>query len=168
MLAQIVHRKIDFLNDREYVLECHCRVNYECDTPWARKVPYAEYRAQWFLWETQTEGFYGSLQDSSKDPRTIAEILETEDGRRAGYFWVPFWEDKDSGFKFAEVQDIYIEEEFRRTGLAEQLYGYAESLAKQNGAAVLRAGTGCENGASISLHKKLGFYPYRYEFEKVL
>jgi len=40
----MIHRKIDFEKDREYVLERHCRINYECDTPWKRELPYEEYR----------------------------------------------------------------------------------------------------------------------------
>ena len=31
---KLVHRKIDFACDRDYVLECHCKINYECDCPW--------------------------------------------------------------------------------------------------------------------------------------
>ena len=30
------HRKIDFSIDKEYILERHCRVNYECDCYWKR------------------------------------------------------------------------------------------------------------------------------------
>ncbi len=165
---KIVHRTIDFVKDRDYVLERHCRINYECDTPWARKQTYEKYRRDWFSQPGQTDGFYGALKETAKDSRTIAEIWETEGGEPVGYLWVPFTEDADTDFAFAEVQDIYIEEAFRRRGIAAEMYRYAESLARQNGAKVLRAGTGCENKASIALHRQLGFSPYRYEFEKLL
>lgn len=167
-MDSVIHRPIDFEKDREYLLECHCRINYECDTPWARKVPYQEYRNQWFSWSEQTEGFYNDLRKSAEDPRTIAEILETPRGEKIGYLWAPFWEDEEAGFACAEIQDIFVEECFRRAGVAVQLYQYVEEAARKNGAQVIRAGTGCENTASISLHKKLGFYTYRYEFEKEL
>lgn len=168
MTGSIIHRKVDFEKDREYILDCHCKVNYECDTPWAREAAYQEYRDQWISWPGQTEGFYNALRQSVEDPRTIVEILETQSGERVGYLWAPLWEDSDSGFACAEVQDIFIEESFRRTGIAGQLYQYVETAARKNGAKVLRAGTGCENAASIAFHKKLGFYTYRYEFEKEL
>jgi len=45
---------------------------------------------------------------------------------------------------------------------------YAEKLARNHGAKVIRSGTGCENIPSQKLHQKLGYYQYRMEYEKVL
>ena len=116
----------------------------------------------------QVNGFYDYLKDTAQDSRTIAEIIETDDGKFAGYLWAPFISDEESGFCFADFQEIYIEEEFRRFGAAAELFQYVEDKARQNGAKVIRSGTGCENIRSIKLHEKLGYYQYRYEFEKVL
>lgn len=165
---ELHHRKIDFVNDREYILERHCRINYECECPWKRKMSYDEYRAEWFGLKNQTEAFYGALTDSTADKRTIAEIIFNEQGEIVGYLWVPFSEDTESGFCFADVQDIYVEDGFRALGIATNLMNYAESNARKNGATVIRSGTGCENKNSFALHEKLGYYQYRYEFEKML
>ena len=165
---ELLHRSMDFERDREYILERHCRINYACDSPWAREKSYADYRAEWFSLSGQISEFYGYLRETAQDSRSIAEMIETEDGRTVGYLWVTFSEDKESGFRFAEIQEIYIEEEFRRQGLAAQLYQYAEEKAKVNGAKVIRAGTGVCSNASIRLHESLGYAPYRYEFEKLL
>lgn len=164
----IVHRQIDFVKDKEYVLERHCRINYECDCPWAREITYDDYRKDWFSLKNQINEFYRYLEQTSKDSRTIVEIIEDESGCVVGYIWVPFCVDEESGFAFADIQDIYIEEDYRRSGLAAQLISYAEDKARQSGAKVIRSGTGCENIKSIRLHEKLGYYQYRYEFEKVL
>ncbi len=165
---EIIHRKIDFKNDKDYILERHCRINYECDCPWKRKTPYDEYRAEWFSCSKQLSDFYTYFKESSEDKRTISEIIETPDGNIVGYLWVPFIKDTESGFSFADIQDIYIEEEYRNKGIAASLLRYSEEKAKSNGAKVIRSGTGCENIKSIALHKSLGFYQYRYEFEKLL
>ena len=165
---ELHHRKIDFISDREYVLERHCKINYECDCPWKRKMPYDEYRTEWFGMRSQTEGFFSSLVDSATDERTIAEIFVNTHGEIVGYLWVTFTEYTESGFCFADVQDIYIEDNFRALGIATKLMAYAETKARENGAKVIRSGTGCENNKSISLHEKLGYYQYRYEFEKIL
>ena len=109
-----------------------------------------------------------NILKTARDAGTTAEILETEDGQTLGYLWAPFVEDAESGFCFVEIQDIYVEEACRRQGVASALYRYVEEKARQHGAKVLRAGTGCENTASIQLHQSLGFSPYRYEFEKLL
>ncbi len=165
---KIIHRKIDFIKDKEYILESHCKINYECDTPWKRKLPYEVYRAEWFGLENQIAEFYNYLCDTATDERTVAEIIEDECGNIIGYLWVPFCEDKESGFSFADIQDIYIEDKFRGMGIASDLLKYSEEKAKKNGAKVIRSGTGCENFASIALHEKIGYYVYRYEFEKKL
>ena len=55
-MIELVHRNIDFEKDRDYVLECHCRVNYACDAPWMRKLPYEDYRRQWFGLNSQITG----------------------------------------------------------------------------------------------------------------
>lgn len=165
---KLVYRPIDFINDREYVLECHCRINYACDCPWARKIHYNDYRAEWFSMPLQISSFYDYLKESAEDSRTLAVIIETTDGLTIGYLWAPFCSDDESGFCFTDVQDIYIEPAFRNQGIAESLLAYAEQHAKTNGAKVIRSGTGCENTASIRLHEKCGFYQYRIEYEKLL
>ena len=131
-------------------------------------MPYPDYRLEWFSFTNQVFGFYSYLERTAQDDRTIAEIIESDDGRIAGYLWVTFCEDEEMDFRFAEIQEIYIEEEFRRHGVATQLYEYAETKARHNGVKVIRAGTGLCNSASIQLHERLGFAPYRYEFEKLL
>ncbi|MCL2773068.1 MAG: GNAT family N-acetyltransferase [Oscillospiraceae bacterium] len=161
------HIRIDPEKDKDYIRECHCRVNYECDTPYARKTPYEEYRANWCANAGQQEGFLSPLIESMKDERTIAEIIKTESGETVAYFWVSF-HGEDTTFIWADVQDIYIEESYRKSGIATYLMDYAEKSARQNGAKVIRSGTGCENIKSQGLHKKLGYYQYRFEYEKVL
>ena len=161
------HIKIDLETDRDYIFECHCRVNYECDTPWAQKIPYEEYRANWFAWSGQQEDFLSSLRDSMDDERTIAEIIKTEEGDTVGYLWASF-HGEDEHFIWADVQDIYVEEAYRGKGIASYLMDYAEQSAKRNGAKVIRSGTGCENTKSQGLHQKLGYYQYRMEYEKIL
>ena len=165
---KIVHRKIDFEKDREYVLERHCRINYECETPWKREMGYDDYHAEWFSLKNQINDFYSHMKESAKDERTIAEIIETEAGEIVGYFWVPFICDKESGFCFSDIQDIYIEKEYREIGLATELLKYAEDKARANGTKVIRSGTGVLNTKSVNLHNSLGYYQYRYEFEKLL
>ena len=161
-------RRIDIANDRDYILECHCSVNYDCDSPWARALPYETYRANWFNMPTQMDGFWQALVSSIEDPRGIAEIMEDDNGKIAGYLWAPFYEDAEAGFSWMDVQDIFIEKAFRGQGLASRWMAAAEKKAKESGAKVIRSGTGCENISSIEMHKRLGYNIYRYEYEKVL
>lgn len=163
-----IHRPIDFARDRAYILERHCHVNYACESPWAREIPYADDRAERFSLTSQVNGCYRHLAQAAEDERTVAEIPETEDGQTIGDLWAPFFEDRESGFSFAEVQDICIEDAYRRLGLASELLRYVEAKARRHGAKALRSGTGCVNISSIQHHEKPGSAPYRYEFEKLL
>ena len=166
-MKNLQHTKIDLKQDQDYILERHCRINYACDCPWARKISYEEYRANWFANNDQIEGFLSALRNSMEDNRTIAEIIKTEQGETVGFIWAPFY-GSDPSFIWAEVQDIYVEESWRGCGVAAYLMEYAEKMALANGAKVIRSGTGCENIASQKLHQKLGYYQYRMEYEKAL
>ena len=165
---ELIHRPIDFVADREYVLERHCRINYACDSPWATEISYDEYREQYFAMVDYMNKFWDEFEDGAKDTRTIAEIVENEAGDKVAYLWVAFHEEQASGFSYADVQDIYVEEEYRQMGIASQLMEYAEEKAKENGVKVIRSGTGIGNTKSFGLHNKLGYHQYRYEFEKLL
>lgn len=161
------HIRINIESDKEYIFERHCRINYECDTPWARQVSYEEYRANWYANAGQQEGFLSALTASMEDERTIAEIIKNASGDTVGYLWVEF-HGEDESFVWADVQDIYVEEAYRKSGIAAYLMEYAERAAKRNGARVIRSGTGCENIKSQGLHQKMNYYQYRFEYEKVL
>ena len=128
---------------------------------------YDEYRREWLSMKTQITEFLDMLSESIKDSRSVADILFIQD-EVVGYLWVPFIADKDNDFSFAEIQDIYVESNYRNSGIASYLFSYAENCAKQNGAKAIRSGTGCENIPSVGLHEKMGYYQYRFEFEKVL
>ncbi|MCL2884500.1 MAG: GNAT family N-acetyltransferase [Oscillospiraceae bacterium] len=166
---QLYHVPIDLNrgSDKDYVLERHCRINYACDSPWATAIPYETYRAAWFKNAGQQAALVSALADSRKDPRTIADIVYADGDEPVGYLWAPF-HGEDPAFVWAGVEDIYVEEEYRRKGIAAALMTYAEDKARQNGAKVIRSGTGCQNIPSQAMHQKAGYKMYRVEYEKVL
>ena len=164
----LIHRPFDFGRDRDYLLERHCRINYACESPWARAILYEEYRCNWFAMPGQINEYWQHLQESANDPRAVTEIVENGAGEIVGYLWGSFWENEQAGIACLELQDLYVEEAFRKHGVASQLFAYAEEKARVAGANLMRSGTGRENAASIAMHKKLGYDIYRYEFEKRL
>ncbi|MDR1463783.1 MAG: GNAT family N-acetyltransferase [Oscillospiraceae bacterium] len=160
-------RTADPDRDRGYLLERHCRINYACDCPWARRNPYEDYRAAWFADPAQTEGYLGALRESLGDARSCALLFETAEGGPAAYLWVTYY-GGTNGFLAAEIQDLYVEESFRRQGLAAELIAFACAEAVRQNATALRSGTGRANEASVRLHEKMGFSVYRLEFELTL
>jgi len=152
--------------DREILLEFHCRVNYESETPYARRVPYEAYRRRW-LSTSQPASYLAHLAETMKDERTLAEIWQ-EDGTIVGYLWVVFHDVPDYDITIAEVMDIAVVPAYQRRGIGRQMMQYAEDIARKQGATLLRSDTGSDNVASQRLHEKMEHRPYRICYEKVL
>jgi GNAT superfamily N-acetyltransferase len=164
----IRQRRIRIHDDKQLILEFHCRTNYESDSPWARKVPYDQYREKWFS-TSQPEDFYSYLAETTREPRTMAEIwFDDETDQVAGYLWVVFNDIPDYGLSVAEINDLLVAPEFQRRGVGTRMLEYIEKKAKEKGANLLRSETGIENLASRKLHEKFGFHEYRILFEKKL
>tara|TARA_Y100000588_G_scaffold298409_1_gene319354 strand:- start:600 stop:815 length:216 start_codon:yes stop_codon:yes gene_type:complete len=66
------------------------------------------------------------------------------------------------------VNDIAVSKSHRRTGIATQILERVEHIVRERGADLWRSESGIENIASAGLHEKMGFKPYRIEYEKVL
>ena len=72
----LIHRPINYEEDKDYVLERHCRINYECDCPWKRKnMSYETYRNEWFSMKSQIDGFSEMLIESIKDNKRFEKLL---------------------------------------------------------------------------------------------
>lgn len=160
------YRRINVNKDRDRLLEFHCRINYESETPYARKVPYEQYRQKWFS-TTQPETYLSDLSKSMKNKRTIAEILEDND-TPTGYLWVTFADIQGYDMTIAEIMDIIVAPEHQRRGIGLSMLTHIEKIARERGATFLRSDTGIENVASQELHEKFGFRIKRIEYEKIL
>jgi GNAT superfamily N-acetyltransferase len=159
-------RRVNIHKDKDTLLESHCRINYDSETPKMRKVPYEEYRKKW-LSTSQPKSYLLDLAETMKDKRTIAEILE-EDGVIVGYVWVRFEDVQGYGITIAGIMDIAVAQDYQRKGIGTMMLKRIEKLAKKRRAALLRSDTGIENIASQRLHESCGFKPYRIHYEKAL
>jgi len=160
------YRAIDVKRDRDLLLEFHCRINYDSETPYARTASYEQYRKKW-LSTSQPETFLSDLVESMKDERTMAEILEYN-GSTAAYLWVKFTDIHDYGITVAEVMDIAVAPGYQRRGIGSKMFRHIQETARKRGATLLRSDTGVDNIASQKLHEKSGFKPYRIHYEKVI
>ena len=159
-------RPVDVNADKEILLEFHCCINFESESSWARAISYPKYREKW-LSTDQPESFLADLRESMSDPRTIAEIWEEEDAT-IGYVWATFTEVRDYDLMIAEVNDIAVNQSYRGRGIGTEMLKHIEQLARDRGAHILRSETGIENTSSDRLHMRVGFKPYRIQYEKVL
>jgi GNAT superfamily N-acetyltransferase len=160
------YRIINLNRDRDFLLELHCRINYESETPLARKVSYEQYREKW-LSTSQPESYIQHLTKTMKDERTMAEILE-DDGNSVGYLWVTFTDIEGYDMTIAEIADFAVIPDYQRQGIGTKMMKHIEEMAKKKGATRLRSATGIENIASQKLHEKCEFKPYYIYYEKGL
>lgn len=164
----IRYRRIDIVKDREILLEFHCEINYECESDFAKKTPYEIYYQKWLNTENQVEEFISTLYKSMGDNRTIADILEDENGIVLGYIWVTFSDIRDYNLSIAEINEIAVTKQFRKSGVGTYAIEYSEKIAKMRGANILRSGTGYGNIPSREIHERCGFKLCRIEYEKIL
>lgn len=160
------YRDIDVKRDRAFLLSFHCRINYESETPYARRMGYEKYQEKW-LSTPQPERYLSDLTESVKDERTIAELVMV-DGEIAGYLWVTFREVPGYEVIIAEIMDIAVSPAYQRRGVGQQIMRRIENKARQAGATLLRSDTGVENTASQNLHRDMDFRTYKIHYEKVL
>jgi len=165
-LENLDRRRIELPADRSLVLECHCELIYESDTPWARSSSYERYRAKW-LSTPQPDQFLASIEGSLSDSRTIADLWFAGD-EAVAYLWLTFGEFGGYGISFAEVNEIWVVRNRRQLGLGSDLLDLAELTAGQAGASVLRWSAGIENAASQALVTSHGFAPVQILYEKLL
>lgn len=157
----------DTVRDRDLLLEYHCQTDYRCESPLEDLPDYAQYRERWF--QTPQPGeFLALVQKSLEDSRTIFKLIVDGSGRGIGYLWVTFRDVPAYNFRFAEIEDLFVEETYRRQGVASAALHLVEREALRLGVKVLRSGTGGANLASMKLHEKAGYTVYRYEYEKRL
>ncbi|MPZ49907.1 MAG: GNAT family N-acetyltransferase [Dehalococcoidia bacterium] len=162
----LYQRGIHVPADRDLLLDFHCLGNHESDSPRAREMSFAEYRAEWLRTE-QPLGFLGALTESLNDPRTVAELW-LDDTKVIGFLWVTFLEIEGYGLTVAEVQDVEVVPDYQHRGIGTQMLAHAETLAREHGAQIIRSETGIENEPSRGLHEKSGYVVYRLLYEKVI
>jgi len=165
---KLIYRDIDLEKDIDTILLFHCKINYECESELAGKIPFDLYQKKWLSFKVQTDEFTETMRQSLNDSRTVAKIIEDDERSVIGYIWVRFFDNKDYNIVVADIQDIFVSEENQDKGIGLILMNYIEKWAFDNGANILRSGTGSNNMKSIRLHEKSGFKPYRIEFEKIL
>ena len=159
-------RVLQVEQDRETLLEFHCRISYESETPYARRVAYKPYRRKW-LSTSQPESYLAHLAETMGDGRTVAEIWE-EDDTTVGYLWVVFHDVPDYDITIAEVMDLAVAPAYQRQGLGVRMLQHAEDVARKQGATLLRSDTGTDNVASQRLHETMEYQPCRICYEKIL
>lgn len=174
------YRPIDIKRDKKNLLELQCQINYACESPYYQKryPTYKKYRKKWMA-TTQTKEFLSRLRKSIKNERTIAKIVEvsrkdTVDNKLGlqryivGYFWVQVFDIIGYDQSYAEISELAIFPEYQRKGFASEMIKYIEKEVQKQNIKVIRSGTGILNVASQKLHKKLGFEPVRFYYEKII
>jgi GNAT superfamily N-acetyltransferase len=116
-------RDADLDLDRDLLLEYDCFLNWASSSPLENEGDYRSFRERW-LASHRAQEFLDLLRSARADPRTILQIACDGSGKPMGYVWVTFQGTPGAGFAYAELQDIFIEESYRRTGIGRRVLSW--------------------------------------------
>ncbi len=79
---------------------------------------------------------------------------------QAGYFVMTYGFDLEFGGRVGTVTELYVMEIFRRDGIGLRALGYAEKIARDNGALALELQAERKNERAVAFYKRAGFEPH--------
>lgn len=93
-----------------------------------------------------------------------------EDDKLIGFAGATLWNESGmvKGLKTVCLDNIYVQPEYRRRGIAARLFAEIEAWAREQGAVRLDLHTWEFNQGAIALYREMGMVPQRYVFEKKL
>jgi GNAT superfamily N-acetyltransferase len=86
-----------------------------------------------------------------------AAFLVTKEDELAGYFVLTYGFDLEFGGRVATVTELYILELYRRDGAGLRALGYAEKIARDNGAFALELQAERKNEHALAFYERAGF-----------
>ena len=106
-------------------------------------------------WMDDPEGFFlGAFEGN-----TLAGLVRATLWNKSGMI---------EGVRVVCLDDIYVQEAYRRQGLGRALFAAVEDWAKKNGAVRLELHCWDFNQRAIAMYREMGMSPQRYVFEKNL
>ena len=97
-----------------------------------------------------------------KDKTNKIYVAEDENGDFAGYVVVGETKNMFSPSGYGFVYDIFVEERFRREGIASMLLTSAEDYCTAKGLEILKLEVAANNPVALKLYERTGFRPERY------
>ena len=99
--------------------------------------------------------------------RTERALLAWVDGRAVGFTCLRFARLITTALPYAEVTELFVEEAFRRRGIARALLTEAETLARALGAPGVILFTGLKNASAQAFYRAVGYHDYAITMRKV-
>ena len=98
---------------------------------------------------------------------TERALLAWVDGRAVGFTCLRFARLITNALPYAEVTELFVEEGFRRRGIARALLTEAEILARALGAPGIILFTGLKNETAQAFYRAVGYHDYAVTFRKL-
>ena len=106
----------------------------------------------------------GRLRDAAATERAL---LAWTDGRAVGFACLQFVPMITTATPYAEVTELFVEEAYRRRGIAGALLAEAERLAHGLGAPGVILFTGLKNETAQAFYRAVGYHDYAITFRKM-
>jgi len=98
---------------------------------------------------------------------TERAVLAWVDGHAVGFACLRFARLITLARPYAEVTELFVEEAFRRRGIARALLADAEILAQSHGAPGVILFTGLKNESAQAFYRAVGYHDYAITMRKV-
>ncbi len=98
---------------------------------------------------------------------TEGAVLAWVDGRAVGFTCLRFARLITNALPYAEVTELFVEEPYRRRGIARALLAEAENLARGLGAPGIILFTGLKNETAQVFYRAVGYHDYAITMRKV-
>lgn len=97
-----------------------------------------------------------------KDKTNKIYVVEDDNGDLAGYIVVGETKNMFSPTGYGFIYDIFVEERFRRRGIASMLLKTAEEFCAEKGLKIVKLEVAASNPLALRLYEKTGFTPERH------
>ena len=152
-------------DDVPFVLEMFVIRAFESATEADGRVGLKRYHESW-LESHRAKMERKALEESLKDPRTIAEVVVV-DGVDAGFLWCTFV-DEPGHPTYVDLLLVAFKLNYQRRGLGRLAVQRVEQLAAERGADSIRSTGSAPTESVRRFHDSLGFVPIQTVYEKRL
>ena len=104
------------------------------------RIEVIRYFVKKWLCEENAKHLWELVVEAANDERNVTVIIENDSNEIIGFFWTMINEIYSNIFCM-QINDIYIEENYRQHGIAHDIFCYAENHASKHNIKVMRSGT---------------------------
>jgi len=114
------------------------------------------------------DNFFDKDMEKLLKTEGITVLVSEQNSEIAGYaliFFIEKGEPVNHNFKKCHIEQLAVDEKYRRNGIGTELITYIKKLAADNNCQSVELGVWCENHNAVEFYSEMGFAPRTYKME---